>query len=984
MKKIFFFFMLILLSNYLYSSGCSPNPAIEFNATYSTFVSRGGNVIFMCSAYDKDTYTDNNNNSNEIYDSYIGYNNSGFSFWTLNDGLTLTDMSYWKADGTYETAITGQVLNNVGDYTATLNISDLGAISPGETGSKDDTDVNVNVDVTVVDIEVTCSAPTTIINNETVYLLPMNDDDDNENQIIDNTETENTDEDDLIPLTFTITPNNTRVQDYCHAKIYGTGVKVFANSDRSNEYTLTNNAFDNIGILDFNSTNTYTFYIEPQYTSIATLNIRFFSDYPIPIPAPTPTYFSPLNLNVVKTVKILGNRINLNSGIADNIENSTPGKVIPKYDYLNQGVNSFSLNVNGINNYRSDWSSVLHIPINNNECDNVELYSNYLLSNLIYNNTEFSSNNTPSNIYVKGVKPGQATIKGFLKENSGSIIHRDEILYSVCQVDISHNPDPLNGNDSDFPDQDMPELRYIQSDTVYPISLKLLYDEDNTDLDNDYYLEFVGNYYISVYTDVNATNSLVLDNSYKKTWIIGQDEMPEILYIKCSPMAFNEITLSLNLKKVSAPNTVIAKDEIKFKLLVNNYVYSLEQGFGNTTVLWQDWVNEIKTDSLHTYRQCNTIYDSSWLNADNPPDGIAYEPYPVYDSFKHNYLFFFQNEGTISKDTPYEKNRPFLVPKDKKLKIIEGDFFVNNNNLSSATISATTNSTYSFSDINATGVQNGPHSVLTINNAESSNTYNSVRYRKLYIDWKYNSIDIGRTYHDLYVTLREPLKETNESTITAYDVYYTNNPNDKRLYETCVWIGCVAAKGKLTETDVFNSIWNKFQTMNVTSKDGEQLGYYVAGENTLGVFTTYNLLRVKDGRCGSWARFFQNVLACQGVSVDLYSFQLKNNFYDYGNENIGYFRIEGNTTYQVQLIQKFTQFQKNGKPDKIPFIDHVINKYKINNEYYYYDVTGKYNYGDYSLEHYVENNLKVRYTDVSNPDNYYEESLNTNDITLNN
>ena len=178
---------------------------------------------------------------------------------------------------------------------------------------------------------------------------------------------------------------------------------------------------------------------------------------------------------------------------------------------------------------------------------------------------------------------------------------------------------------------------------------------------------------------------MVLDNSYKKTWVIGQDEMPETLYIICNPMAFSEVTLSLNLKKVSSSNTIIAKDEIKFKLKLDNYVYSLKQGFGSTTVPWQDWINNINFPTT-IYYQCNTIFDSSWLNLDNPSDNIAYEPNPVFDSFYYNFTINLLLGGIYEKLLPHEKNRPFLVPLDQYLKINEGIFYVNNNNVTEENI----------------------------------------------------------------------------------------------------------------------------------------------------------------------------------------------------------------------------------------------------------------------------------------------------------
>ena len=96
---------------------------------------------------------------------------------------------------------------------------------------------------------------------------------------------------------------------------------------------------------------------------------------------------------------------------------------------------------------------------------------------------------------------------------------------------------------------------------------------------------------------------------------------------------------------------------------------------------------------------------------------------------------------------------------------------------------------------------------------------------------------VGQTQHELYVTYNRPLK-------SLYD-------NDM-LYETCVWLGCEAAKGKSTEEEVFNAIWNKFQTMNVRTRDGRQLGYYSTVRTTShsiapSLITLDYMLKCNDG-----------------------------------------------------------------------------------------------------------------------------------------
>ena len=458
--------MLILLSSYLYADVWNSGTQIEYEAYYPAFILQNSEGMFTCYCSDYDEKTNANNQTSDEPDTFVGYNsnNPNFSFWTLGTGLTFDTEHHYVSPSTIETIYWGNIISDPGDYKAYLNIQDKAELPQGDTGSRNDTDVSEEVDVTVVNIGISSPAPSAIINNETTLLVGFNDDDDNLNGIIDNTETNVLNENDLTPITLTISPNNNRVRQYCHVKLYGSGVKVFANDNRTSEYILTYSLSDNSPVIDFSLSNSVTIYVEPQSTSISTLYFNFYSTVPSPsLLDDDRTDILPHNLNETRHIKILGNRVNLNSGVSDNIENSTPGKVIPKYDYLNQGVNSLAISVAGINNYLSNATTFVLESDN----DNIEFYSNYALTNQIDINTEYSGNSIPNIIYVKGIENDVAQITGTLKYG-GSIIHQDNVLYSVVQTDISHDPDVLNGNDSNFPNQQMPELRNILSNTVIP------------------------------------------------------------------------------------------------------------------------------------------------------------------------------------------------------------------------------------------------------------------------------------------------------------------------------------------------------------------------------------------------------------------------------------------------------------------------------------------------------------------------------------
>ena len=214
--------------------------------------------------------------------------------------------------------------------------------------------------------------------------------------------------------------------------------------------------------------------------------------------------------------------------------------------------------------------------------------------------------------------------------------------------------------------------------------------------------------------------------------------------------------------------------------------------------------------------------------------------------------------------------------------------------------------------------------------------------------------------------------------------YFANN----ELYETCVWIGCEAAKGKSSEADVFNTIWNKFHSLNIFSKDNVQLGYYSGDSIEMGeneYTTTDYILQHKDGRCGSWAELFQKVMGSQGIYSGICHFMMKGYdsviFWDSDNEY--YYKTINGIRYKVFLIQDFEKFQKNGNPESVSFIDHAINTYINNNIKYYYDVTGKYNPIDYYYDTYINIYIKVKYVPLNDsPNNVLPINLFTSDIIV--
>ncbi|MBQ7257992.1 MAG: hypothetical protein IJS60_09925 [Abditibacteriota bacterium] len=221
--------------------------------------------------------------------------------------------------------------------------------------------------------------------------------------------------------------------------------------------------------------------------------------------------------------------------------------------------------------------------------------------------------------------------------------------------------------------------------------------------------------------------------------------------------------------------------------------------------------------------------------------------------------------------------------------------------------------------------------------------------------------------------------------MTYYKPLASAYNGDSELYETCVWIGCEAAKGKTNDLDVFNAIWNKFQTMSVCSKDGRVIGYYSTNrttDNTINhtLITLDYLLRYNDGRCGAWADFFENVLACQGISSSQLEFSIKDSevIYFLNTKNIFPNRIK------TILQQNLNSFPGNGSPNLFGFSDHVINIF--NN--FLYDATcgvGDYYNSTSGFQQYLQQNVSIKCYEVDDENNenlIYTISGNEIDTTL--
>ena len=198
--------------------------------------------------------------------------------------------------------------------------------------------------------------------------------------------------------------------------------------------------------------------------------------------------------------------------------------------------------------------------------------------------------------------------------------------------------------------------------------------------------------------------------------------------------------------------------------------------------------------------------------------------------------------------------------------------------------------------------------VWTLNaNSNFSNEIKELQFSKTFLE----IFGESQAYYDPNFTLTWEFKIVGEDTARAIGesvtpLYLTYDvPDTSYLYHTVVHTGCAAASGKNNEADVFNAIWEKFESLNIKKVhlvdgdvvEGETLSYYGkdpicdaeeilenlyfdvsattrnipsrARETNIitNKYGTYFLLAGLDGTCVDWQEFALNVLRAQGLST---------------------------------------------------------------------------------------------------------------------
>ena len=123
--------------------------------------------------------------------------------------------------------------------------------------------------------------------------------------------------------------------------------------------------------------------------------------------------------------------------------------------------------------------------------------------------------------------------------------------------------------------------------------------------------------------------------------------------------------------------------------------------------------------------------------------------------------------------------------------------------------------------------------------------------------------DIATTKNQVFVTLKEPIKEGETSSGNPVSGYWH--------FESCFHIGCMAAAGSTTEESVVENVWQKFQNADLLNAKGEELRYYdednwIEAENNRSI---KKLLGDHNGQCTAWVEMFIDILKSMGVQQNL-------------------------------------------------------------------------------------------------------------------
>jgi hypothetical protein len=142
------------------------------------------------------------------------------------------------------------------------------------------------------------------------------------------------------------------------------------------------------------------------------------------------------------------------------------------------------------------------------------------------------------------------------------------------------------------------------------------------------------------------------------------------------------------------------------------------------------------------------------------------------------------------------------------------------------------------------------------------------------VTWSYTKTPNGswievdqKSVNDVYVTSKKPLKIFSPLNVYTYPPEFANG---QATFLTYLELSCRNAKGKTSQTDIVNGIYNGvFRTGDITLSNGTTLTYW-GGRRTGSPYASVNLdpftlLATGEGRCHSFVYLFIDLLKTQGL-----------------------------------------------------------------------------------------------------------------------
>ena len=392
--------------------------------------------------------------------------------------------------------------------------------------------------------------------------------------------------------------------------------------------------------------------------------------------------------------------------------------------------------------------------------------------------------------------------------------------------------------------------------------------------------------YSDLYTD-SSCQSMITGTGNKYTWSLSS--APSVIYFKKASNDMSAKQYRIRLEASVGNDTSV----ITVKRLQAQGSFVVKQVDGGSNAYPTSDLQGYWTGSLADYSPVE------WMDDPSSPNGEAVDA-----------------PGTSST----EYNRPLLY------RIGNNDAF----KIHSVAIKHGDGITYSSADywlratsddglLNANANSFSDSGSVITGGAFIGSVFTSIQCKDVYISWELinkttgSAIKIGETKHKLYVIRGSAA-----------------NP-----FHTLVDFGCSAANGLSSEQDVIGAIWDKLMNLTVIREDGGTAFKYWGPEASIDIpdpfYKWYNhydgVIAHRDGRCGGWADFVNELYAVMGIS-SVAILVIADNYEGYNDQN-EYVKICNGTVCDTDIVVSIGQTADNyqgGTPGGSAFNLHYINE----------------------------------------------------------